>query len=58
MPHMLQCETVEHVAAEAIAARGTFSLAVPGGSVLKMLGGLAHSKAIDWSRVCVLLMAT
>jgi len=45
------CETVEKAAAAAIASRGSFALAVPGGSVLKMLGGLAHSRGIDWSKV-------
>ena len=35
-----------------IAARGAFYVAVPGGSVLKLLSGLRDSKtAIDWSKV-------
>uniref|UniRef100_A0A7S2QT59 Glucosamine/galactosamine-6-phosphate isomerase domain-containing protein n=1 Tax=Chlamydomonas chlamydogama TaxID=225041 RepID=A0A7S2QT59_9CHLO len=45
-------DIVENAAVKAIAAKGSFTLAVPGGSVLKMLTGLATSSAgIDWSKV-------
>lgn len=45
------CKVVEKAAADSIAQRGHFALAVPGGSVLKMLTPLASSKAIDWTKV-------
>jgi len=45
------CALVERCAAEAIAARGAFALAVPGGSVLKMLAGLSGTRSVDWSKV-------
>jgi 6-phosphogluconolactonase len=45
------CRHFEALAAESIRARGAFTVAVPGGSVLKMLGGLAGSTRVDWSRV-------
>lgn len=45
------CELVEQAAAEAIKERGTFALAVPGGSVLKMLSPLAGRKNLDWSKI-------
>lgn len=44
------CEMVEHAAAASIKERGVFALAVPGGSVLKMLSPLAKRKNIDWSK--------
>ena len=40
------CAKVEAAAAEAIAKRGHFALAIPGGSVLKMLAGSAPSWAL------------
>lgn len=46
-----------HVLAEAqsaIAERGVFVLAVPGGSVLKLLAGLRDNATVDWSRVVLL----
>ena len=46
---MVQEQAISH-----IAAKGFFTIAVPGGSVLKMLGGLKTSPVsagIDWSRV-------
>lgn len=46
------CDVVEAAAVEAITARGVFTLAIPGGSVLKALEGLRHRKRIDWSKVC------
>jgi 6-phosphogluconolactonase len=42
---------VEEAAAAAIAARGVFSIAVPGGSVLKLLSPLSDRKNLDWSKV-------
>jgi hypothetical protein len=45
------CASFEALAAESIDVRGVFTVAVPGGSVLKMLGGLAASKRVDWSKV-------
>lgn len=48
------CRDVLAVGAAAIASRGKFTLAVPGGSVLKMLGHLQaqpDKDAIDWSKV-------
>lgn len=45
---------VQSAAVEAIAEKGFFTLAVPGGSVLKMLEGLKTSpisSGIDWKRV-------
>lgn len=45
------CRMVEEAAASAIAERGVFSLAVPGGSVLKLLSPLATRKNLDWSKV-------
>jgi hypothetical protein len=45
------CASFEALAAESIDVRGIFTVAVPGGSVLKMLGGLAASKRVDWSKV-------
>ncbi|KAG2428904.1 hypothetical protein HYH02_014226 [Chlamydomonas schloesseri] len=44
------CEMVVNAATAAVAERGVFFLAVPGGSVLKMLGGLAGSKTMPWER--------
>lgn len=46
--------SVEEAAAKAIAERGVFLLAVPGGSVLKMLAGLSNSKKVDWSKVSMM----
>lgn len=43
------CSTVEAAAAAAIAERGVFTLAIPGGSVLKALGGLAQRTSIPWA---------
>eukprot|EP00887_Chlorella_sp_A99_P008242 scaffold12.g8242.t1 len=43
------CGVVEAVAARAVAERGMFTLAVPGGSVLKALRGLAGSK-VPWDK--------
>lgn len=45
------CELVAGSAKAAIARKGSFVLAVPGGSVLKMLGGLKSEPGIDWSKV-------
>jgi 6-phosphogluconolactonase len=44
-------QMVAEAAAAAIAARGVFTLAIPGGSVLKALQGLREAAPIDWSRV-------
>lgn len=44
------CKVVESAAQESIAARGAFALAVPGGSVLKMMAGLSSSKKVDWTK--------
>ena len=42
----------EGLAVAAIAEKGRFTVAVPGGSVLKMLSGLTQSSAgIDWTKV-------
>jgi len=43
------CGYVEAAAKKAIAERGHFALAIPGGSILKMLSVMDHSK-IDWSK--------
>ena len=43
------CARVEAEARDAVAKRGVFALAVPGGSVLKMLAGLTDS-SMDWSK--------
>ena len=48
------CKLVQETAIQAIAEKGFFTIAVPGGSVLKMLGGLKSSvvsSGIDWKRV-------
>ena len=44
------CDTVEAAAAKAVAERGVFTLAIPGGSVLKALKGLA-GRAMPWDKV-------
>lgn len=44
------CDIVLQSALQAIAAKGCFTLAVPGGSVLKMLAGLKGAP-INWSKV-------
>ena len=44
------CAAVEAAAGAAIAERGVFTLAIPGGSVLKTLRGLAGS-SIPWDKV-------
>jgi len=46
------CVIVEEAAKAAIAANGVFTLAVPGGSVLKALAGLT-AKKVDWSKTHV-----
>lgn len=43
------CDAVEAAAAAAVAERGVFTLAVPGGSVLKALAGLKE-KSIPWDK--------
>ncbi|KAI8469186.1 MAG: glucosamine-6-phosphate isomerases/6-phosphogluconolactonase-domain-containing protein [Monoraphidium minutum] len=45
------CEMVAAAARDGIARNGRFVVAVPGGSVLKMLGGLTSATGIDWSKV-------
>lgn len=46
------CNDFVRCAQRAIAIRGIFTAAVPGGSVLKMLTGLKQkSSAVDWSKV-------
>ncbi|GBF99863.1 6-phosphogluconolactonase chloroplastic-like [Raphidocelis subcapitata] len=45
------CALFADAARKAIADKGSFTVAVPGGSVLKMLGGLKEQKGIDWSKV-------
>eukprot|EP01038_Epipyxis_sp_PR26KG_P015318 gene15318-20643_t len=47
------CKDIVTCAQQSIAAKGSFFLAVPGGSVLKMLNGLKDSAKypIDWSKV-------
>ncbi|PNW79887.1 hypothetical protein CHLRE_08g370650v5 [Chlamydomonas reinhardtii] len=44
------CEMVVNAATAAVAERGAFFLAVPGGSVLKMCAGLAANKTMPWER--------
>lgn len=46
------CELVEECAQDAIAERGEFTLAIPGGSVTKALAGLKDVD-VDWSKVFV-----
>mmetsp|Transcript_38952 Transcript_38952/g.74598 ORF Transcript_38952/g.74598 Transcript_38952/m.74598 type:complete len:345 (+) Transcript_38952:169-1203(+) len=46
------CDTVADKAEKSIAKHGAFTLAIPGGSVAKALGGLVD-KDIDWSKVHV-----
>jgi 6-phosphogluconolactonase len=48
------CALVTQAAAESIAARGAFALAIPGGSVLKMLAGLSTARGVDWSKVVLI----
>ena len=48
------CAHVLSEAQAAIAERGVFVLAVPGGSVLKLLAGLNGNATVDWSRVVLL----
>jgi len=43
------CGYVQDAAKKAIAERGSFALAIPGGSILKMLSSMDHSK-VDWSK--------
>ena len=45
------CSMVEAAAQKAIQERGHFTLAIPGGSILKMLAGLEGKSTIDWSKV-------
>jgi len=46
------CKDVVQVAQEAIASRGRCFIAVPGGSVLKLLAGLKdHATELDWSKL-------
>ncbi|EFN58882.1 hypothetical protein CHLNCDRAFT_50406 [Chlorella variabilis] len=45
------CDAVEAAAVAAVEQRGAFTLAIPGGSVLKALNGLAGRPAIPWDRV-------
>jgi 6-phosphogluconolactonase len=46
------CDDFVSCAQHAIAIRGVFIVAIPGGSVLKMLNGLQNQKnAVDWSKV-------
>jgi len=48
------CEQVKQSASQAIAERGAFALAIPGGSILKMLAsGSSVLSAVDWSK-CVM----
>lgn len=44
-------EMVAAAAGEAIAAKGSFSVAVPGGSAAKALAGLSQKSGIDFSKV-------
>mmetsp|Transcript_5710 Transcript_5710/g.17223 ORF Transcript_5710/g.17223 Transcript_5710/m.17223 type:complete len:291 (-) Transcript_5710:522-1394(-) len=46
------CEAVEAVGSAAIADKGSFSLAIPGGSVVKALGGLSET-AMDFGKMHV-----
>ena len=45
------CLAVEAAANQAIRERGHFYLGIPGGSILKMLGGIKGKSSIDWSKV-------
>ena len=46
------CATVAMTCAKAIEARGACTIAVPGGSALRMLAGLSGMSAwVDWSKV-------
>jgi 6-phosphogluconolactonase/glucosamine-6-phosphate isomerase/deaminase len=47
------CDAVEFEAQYAIEAKGAFSLAIPSGSVVKALGGLAGREGVDFSKVHV-----
>jgi len=44
------CALVADAARSSIGEKGSFMLAVPGGSVLKMLGGLKGASGIDWTK--------
>jgi hypothetical protein len=44
------CERVAAAARASIAKKGSFLIAVPGGSVLKMLGGLKEAQGVDWGK--------
>ena len=46
-------ETVEEVAKVSIAEKGSFSLAIPGGSVVAALGGFEGTDAFDFSKMHV-----
>lgn len=41
---------VAEAAAKAIAAKGSFTLVLSGGSALNLLGGLVGTKGVDWSK--------
>jgi len=45
------CLEVEENARGCLEERGAFTLAIPGGSVAKALGGLTSVKGIDWTKV-------
>ena len=44
------CELVASAASAAIGARGSFTMAIPGGSVLSMLKGLAAHPDVEWAK--------
>ena len=45
------CKLIITEAQSAIAARGAFTLAIPGGSVLKLLAGLSGVETVNWTHV-------
>jgi len=46
------CQDIVNVARESISTKGKFFIAVPGGSVLKLLSGLKnHPSDLDWNKV-------
>jgi 6-phosphogluconolactonase len=52
------CGIVEEAAKKAIQEKGSFSLAIPGGSILKMLKGLNGKSSIQWDKAVMAYVRT
>lgn len=48
---------VAKASADSIAKRGVFTVAVSGGNVPKLLGGLINNPTVQWDKWCVGLLA-